>query len=106
MSTVLVIWGAGGHGKVVCDIAQASGRFEQIVFLDDDLLRAGLTCCDCLIAGGPEQLPKFAGANFTVAVGHNRRRAQCFDRAIAAGLTPATLVHKTATVAPSAFIGP
>lgn len=31
----LVIWGAGGHGKVVLDVASSTGRFERIVFLDE-----------------------------------------------------------------------
>ena len=31
----LVIIGAGGHGRVVADIAQKLNRYKQIVFLDD-----------------------------------------------------------------------
>ena len=31
----LVISGAGGHGKVVLEIARATGLFSEIVFVDD-----------------------------------------------------------------------
>ena len=37
----LVIIGAGGHGRVVADIARLNG-YEDIIFLDDDV---SITCC-------------------------------------------------------------
>ena len=101
----LVIWGAGGHGKVVLDVARGAGRFQHIVFLDDNPARSGLDFCGCPITGGPAELPRFAGAFFIVAVGHNRTRALCFRRALESGLVPAALVHPAAIVSPSASIG-
>ena len=35
MGNSLAVLGAGGHGKVVADIARASGEWEDIVFFDD-----------------------------------------------------------------------
>ena len=35
MSGLLVI-GAGGHGLVVAEVAQALGRWDAVAFLDDD----------------------------------------------------------------------
>ena len=32
----LVIIGAGGYGQTVCDVAEQSGKYEEIVFLDDN----------------------------------------------------------------------
>ena len=32
----LCILGAGGHGKVILEIAELSGRYDEIVFFDDD----------------------------------------------------------------------
>ena len=105
MIGTLLIWGAGGHGKVVFDVAFNAGSFDRIVFLDDDLSRAGIPFCECPVVGGPEELPRFAGASFVIAVGDNHRRAQCFERALEAGLYAAALVHKTATISPSVAIG-
>src|ERR1039457_1363426 len=98
MSSLLLIWGAGGHGKVVLDVARSTGRFERIAFLDDDSARAGLTFCDCLLEGGHEELHRFCGNAFVVAVGDNRIRARCFSRALENGLSPAALVHSTAVI--------
>ena len=32
----LIILGAGGHGKVVADLAKQIGKYEEIFFLDDN----------------------------------------------------------------------
>ena len=105
MSSLLLIWGAGGHGKVVLDTARSTGRFERIVFVDDNAARAGLTFCDCPLIGGSEELQRFRGSEFIMAVGDNRTRARCFRQALGEGLSPATLVHPTAILAPSATVG-
>jgi sugar O-acyltransferase (sialic acid O-acetyltransferase NeuD family) len=109
MNNLLLIWGAGGHGKVVLDIARSAGRFERIAFLDDDSRRAGVTFfmfCDCPLVGGSEELYRFAGSTFVVAIGDNRARARCFARALGNGLAPRALVHPSAVIAASASIGP
>ena len=105
MTNLLLIWGAGGHGKVVLDTARSTGRFERIVFLDDDSVKAGHTYCDCPLISGPEELHRFAGGAFIVAIGDNRTRARCFGSALENGLLPTALVHTTAVIASSASIG-
>ena len=32
----LIILGAGGHGRVVADIAEQTGRYNEVAFLDDN----------------------------------------------------------------------
>jgi len=106
MNKVLLIWGAGGHGKVVLDVARNCGQFHPIAFLDDDLNRAGQVFSGFAVVGGRDDLERFRGGSFVVAVGDNRSRARCFTRATAAGLLPATLIHSSAVISPSASIGP
>ena len=36
MKNKLIIIGAGGHGRVVADVAMSLNRWEDIVFLDDN----------------------------------------------------------------------
>jgi len=103
--TNLVIWGTGGHAKVVLDIARAVGTAGRIVFVDDDAAKAGSSISDCQILGGPEALDSFRGQAIVIAVGQNRSRARCFGIARAKGLRPITLVHPTAIVSPSATLG-
>jgi sugar O-acyltransferase (sialic acid O-acetyltransferase NeuD family) len=105
MSNVLLIWGAGGHAKVVLDIARSSGCFGEIAFADDDPGKAGLRFCDCPVLGGPRELRRFPAGAFVIAVGDNRARARCFGRALEMGLSPAALVHASAIVSPSAIVG-
>lgn len=105
MSSRLLIWGAGGHGKVVLDVARSMGCFQRIAFLDDDRSKAGLTFCECKLIGGLEELAEPAGDAFVAAVGDNYIRARCFNRAIAFGLSPTALVHASTVISPSVKIG-
>ena len=105
MNEALVIWGAGGHGTVLLDIARDSGKYKHIVFFDDDSSKRNSIVCDCDVIGDQRQLGLFAEAAFVIAIGHNRTRSQCFDLAIASGLTPAALFHRTSVISPMASIG-
>jgi sugar O-acyltransferase (sialic acid O-acetyltransferase NeuD family) len=105
MSSLLLIWGAGGHGSVVLDVARSTALFERIVFMDDDLARAGLSFCGCSLIGGHGELHRFSGSAFIIAVGDNRTRARCFQRALENGLLSTALVHSSAILAPSVSIG-
>jgi acetyltransferase EpsM len=101
----LLLWGAGGHGKVVVDIARSTRRFRSISFLDDDPTTAGTTFYGCPVAGGRDDLERFSGYCFAITIGDNRTRASCFRKARAQGLTPVALIHTSAVVSPSAVIG-
>ncbi len=105
MSSLLLIWGAGGHGKVVLDAAQSTGCYERFAFLDDDCAKAGLSFCGCPVVSGAGVFHRFRENDFVIAVGGNLTRSRCFSRACKNGLLPATLIHRTAVIAPSARVG-
>nr|WP_101135555.1 NeuD/PglB/VioB family sugar acetyltransferase [Neisseria meningitidis] len=101
----LAVVGAGGHGKVVADLAAALGTYGEIVFLDDRAQGSvngfpviGMTL---LLENGlsPEQF------DIAVAVGNNRIRRQIAEKAAALGFALPVLVHPDATVSPSATVG-
>jgi len=104
MTDALIIWGAGGHGKVVLDLAIESGQFEHIFFLDENRARFGQVFCEHTIIGGPEKLIDLAGNAFVVAIGENLIRTRCFEVGQLCGLKPVVLVHSSAIVSPSATI--
>lgn len=106
MNSHLVIWGAGGHGKVVLDAARAMKGFELIAIIDDDAAKVNLALGGIPVGGQPDQLCRFAGSGFVIAIGNNIVRCQCFMRACREGLLPERIVHPSAIVAPSAVIGP
>jgi acetyltransferase EpsM len=96
----LVLWGAGGHGKVVLEVARAMGGFGIISFIDD-VFRGG----EVLEAGRYlESLKHEVSARYVVSIGRNEMRAACFLRALDGGLLPVTLVHPSAVISQSARI--
>jgi sugar O-acyltransferase (sialic acid O-acetyltransferase NeuD family) len=104
----LIIWGAGGHGKVVLDIARATGLYREIIFVDDSCAASGGCFFDCEllpVSEGFEALKARGHSCFVVAIGNNRDRERCFQEGIDRGLGPATLIHPTTVVSTSARIG-
>jgi sugar O-acyltransferase (sialic acid O-acetyltransferase NeuD family) len=100
----LFVVGAGGHGAVVADAADESGRWGRISFLDDDeSLDAVL---DFPVAGTTETIFSHADedSEFIVAIGDNRHRLELCDRITGNGLRLATVVHPAACVSKSALI--
>ena len=106
MPDSLLIWGASGHGKVVLDVARATGMFRRIVFVDDDSVKARSGYCGCEVISGAAGLREYVEDYlFVIAVGENHARAYCFQRALDSGLTPAVIVHPSAIISPSAAVG-
>jgi len=104
----LIIWGAGGHGKVVLDIARATGLFSEIAFVDDSCASPGGSFCDCELlpsSEGFDALKARGHSCFVVAIGNNRARERCFQEGANRGLALATLIDPSATVSASARIG-
>ncbi len=101
----LVIWGAGGHGRVILDIARAMGTFDQIAFCDDRAAADGELAGAPVLSGSLERIRSLGFTWLVVAIGDNAVRARCFARAIEAGLQPATCIHPTAWISRRAQIG-
>ncbi len=106
MNSRLVIWGAGGHGRVVLDAARAMGQFESIVVIDDNPAKMGVDLGGIAVSGTPDDVKRWAGSAFIIAIGDNTIRSQCFARAWQEGLLPGRVVHPSAVIAPSAVVGP
>lgn len=101
----LAVIGAGGHGKVVAELAAALGTYGEIVFLDD---RAQGSVNGFPVIGttlllenslSPEQY------DVAVAVGNNRIRRQIAEKAATLGFSLPVLIHPGAYVSPSATVG-
>lgn len=106
--TKLYLWGAGGHAKVVFDIARASHPALPIEFIDEDPFRAGQQFCGCPVLGSIDAAgaatPASGGAMF-IAIGSNQARARCAAAARRRGWPLATLIHPSAIVSPNASLG-
>lgn len=95
----LMIIGAGGHGRVVRDIAEKNG-YQQISFLDD------ADSCSVPTAGKTADFKGFlATHDFFVAIGNNRVRERLLEELKQNGASIATLIHPNAVIDPSVKIG-
>lgn len=95
----LIILGAGGYGQTVADLAQQSGRYESVSFLDDNASGADVMgkCGDfaAFADGDTEMYPAF---------GNNQGRLNWLDKLEAAEIPIPTIIHATAYVSPTANI--
>lgn len=106
----LGIFGAGGHAKVVADVAIASGAYELAGYYDDNQERHGENFYLARpIHGGLSDLLS-ALQNGTidcafVALGNNAVRQRIGEQLQRSGHPPATLIHPQAILSPSTMLG-
>jgi acetyltransferase EpsM len=105
----LLLWGAGGHARVVADIVRGEGKFRVVGFIDDiKPTRAGEAFCEATVLGGRDALPGALamGANWIlIAIGDCETRLRLASDARAVGFELATAIHPSAIVALDAQLG-
>ena len=91
----LIILGAGGHGKVVADLAKQTGKYKEVFFLDDNSLGAE-------VIGKCSQYLEFQSADTEMypAFGNNTARVQWENKLLEAGISLAKIIHPLAYVSP------
>lgn len=97
----VVIFGAGGHGKVVADILLAMGR--HVLGFVDAQKAAGSSVLGLPVLGGDDWLVDTA-IDVALGVGDNLRRGQIADSLRTRGFKLASAIHPRAVVANSARI--
>ncbi len=95
----LVILGAGGYGQTVADLAGQLGRYDQIVFLDDNSKGER-------VVGKCEEYRSFVlpDTDLYPAFGNNAFRLEWMDKITKATGNVPTLIHPCAFVSPLANI--
>ncbi len=100
----VVIYGAGGHGKVVLDALERGGR-DVAGFVDDDPDRAGDAFCGQPVLAAPGEWEAAGGVEFVVAIGDAAGRQRATARLQQLGRELATVVHPAAVIAPDVEVG-
>jgi sugar O-acyltransferase (sialic acid O-acetyltransferase NeuD family) len=103
VNQTLIIWGAGGHGKVAADTALAMGCYSRIEFVDDAPELYGASVLGFPVIGGSGAIS--AGAEVFIAVGDNSHRAKVAARIRDLGARLATLRHPSAMISSFASVG-
>lgn len=94
----LLIIGAGGHGKVIADIALKMDKWRKIAFLDDDENIGSVMKID--VIGKLDDVDNYIkDYDIIVAIGNNKVREKIQNRLEMAGANIPILIH------PSAIIG-
>lgn len=95
----LIILGAGGHGKVVADIAEQTGKYDEICFLDDHAEEAS-------VLGKCEEFENYNSSDTEMypAFGNNIRRVIWEQKIEYAGIKLAKIIHPLAYVSPKAEV--
>lgn len=90
----LVVYGAGGHAREVCWLAESCPEAGVVVaMIDDDPAQHGGVVNGIPVCGLADARRRFPMARMTVAIGSPRHRADAVARAAAAGFGFASLIH-------------
>ena len=105
-SIPLYVYGAGGHGKVVAEVASLDPVYALQGFLDDDETRWGTEWNGYPLVGGWDAVRSLeSDAEVALGVGRNEMRASLAKALLGSGRKLATLVHPSAVVARGASLG-
>lgn len=113
MAARLILFGSGGHAKVVLDAIRAAHPGCEVAILDDDPEAVGRNLLGVAILGGRAWLDgNWPDTAVVPAIGTNSARAALIDwlkgkgRLLAAAVHPSAIVSPSASVAAGAFLAP
>ena len=106
MQARIVVFGAGGHAKVLLEAILLANPGAEIAIIDDSGSAASAGLLGLAISGDRHWLAvNWPGAPVAPAIGNNEARAAIADWLRLQGRSLATVIHPAATVSPSASIG-
>lgn len=93
----LIILGAGGYGQTVADLAEQSGEYEVIHFLDDNSTAKN-------VIGKCNDFVNYKDCMIYPAFGNNKMRLEWVKRLLNENYRVPTIIHPTAYISPKAKI--
>jgi sugar O-acyltransferase (sialic acid O-acetyltransferase NeuD family) len=104
-----IILGAGGHGRVICDILRYRVKSDLLVFLDDDPQKQSKVIDGVRVIGSIEALFELVKERKDIkaipAFGDNKSRRKFFQLIKEAGVEILDAVHPKTVISPSVKIG-
>jgi sugar O-acyltransferase (sialic acid O-acetyltransferase NeuD family) len=101
MKKTLFVYGKGGFGKEVLDIANRMGTFSKIYFIDDFDFDNQNSFASSYVF---ENINNYGDCYFTIAIGDVNVRIRVIANVLKAGGSFATLIDPTAVISPTAKI--
>ena len=98
----VLVWGAGGHGKVTVDALMAGGEWDVLGILDEDEKKRGSDVLGVKVfsleGGVTEAAKRLDCGSVAIAIGDNYARFEKFQQVRRAGLRAVNVVHPSAHV--------
>jgi sugar O-acyltransferase (sialic acid O-acetyltransferase NeuD family) len=108
MQCRVLIWGAGGHAKVIAEILRLSGH-EVVGFIDDiNQGRRGEPFAGATVIGGSDDLTRVRQSGVSHAIigfGDNVRRCESGEIAKARGFVLTTAIHPSVILGADTVVG-
>lgn len=106
LEKILLVLGAGGHGKAVAEAALLSGNWERVVFADDRWPEVN-DVFNCSVVSKVDGISTLVGKvhGAIVAVGNNSLREQWQKQILDVGLPLVSIIHPSAFVSKNADVG-
>lgn len=104
----IVIFGAGGLGRLVLDTLIQADHYHPAAFLDSDANRHGLDIDGVPVIGGMDRVAELRRSGVDtaiVAIGDMRNRVAVAEQLARRGMALASAIHPLASIAPSAILG-
>jgi sugar O-acyltransferase (sialic acid O-acetyltransferase NeuD family) len=96
----VIVWGAGGHGKVIVDALLASESCDVVGILDDDPTKAGMALLGVQVLHSPGSLRSLLDSldfdGVAIGIGDNYIRDKKFQDVRSCGLKPVNVIHPNA----------
>jgi sugar O-acyltransferase (sialic acid O-acetyltransferase NeuD family) len=98
----VIVWGAGGHGKVIVDALLASESCTVVGILDDDKSKAGTKVLGVLVSHSSADLKVLSETldfdYVAIGIGDNYARYKKFQQVKPCGLKPMNVIHPSAQI--------
>ena len=102
MSDPLVLFGCGGHAKVVLEAIRAGSPGRLVTVIDDD---PGGSLAGLPVAGSRDWLgTNLPGARVALGIGNNAARSAIMDWLASQGRELETVIHPSAVVGPTVIV--
>lgn len=102
---ILALYGAGAMGREFKYIADESGAWSAVVFIDDHTSATQLLGCPICGFHAFRRQYKSEDVRFAITIGEPRFRREAFARMTEAGYRGARVVHPSAVISPDAEVG-
>lgn len=106
MKEKIIIIGAGGHGKVICDAVVVQNKYELLGFVDDALPIGSVVLNAYKVIENQKNIQnlKNLGISFIVAIGNNKVRERIYNLTVEF-LEAAIVIHPTAVIGSEVKVG-